>query len=261
MLDIAIVAYILAATMDIRRLYGLMQFMKREGRVEWMMMATSSVVSTNSAMSLFKISIALNVIQVSTNRWYYRAAWLNVVLALTWAVFDWAAFFSVLKPTNMRWDPYIHGNRFPLDDHVEFGLVDTLFRTSTDFIMITLPTLSLWRSEMGRERQLWIMAILAVVYFSIANDVYKAVYKAVHGPGRAPAWHSFTDSKFIRSAVGIFAYIRLVGWKDTPDSASSVKQADTEKIIDDTDVEKLEEFAPDGSTIDEGEKLSGSGQQ
>lgn len=43
MLDIAIVAYLLAATMDIRRLYGLMQFMKREGRVEWMMMATSVI--------------------------------------------------------------------------------------------------------------------------------------------------------------------------------------------------------------------------
>ncbi|KAF7548326.1 hypothetical protein G7046_g8713 [Stylonectria norvegica] len=133
-----------------------------------------SILSASTAMGLLKISIALNLLRLSTSRWYSWPLWASIAFVSAYSLWGWLGFLLHCRPMARHWDTSIPGTCYSIKVFVNTALVNTAFNIFTDIFYATLPVPIIWKLQMKRKTRLYLVGVLSLGYLAVIMGILKA---------------------------------------------------------------------------------------
>lgn len=84
-----------------------------------------SIISAIAALGLLKISIALFLLRLSSNKWYSRSLWALIGFVSFYSFGAWLTFFLRCRPMEGFWDRRYSASCYSMQLLVTFGLINT----------------------------------------------------------------------------------------------------------------------------------------
>ncbi|KAK0387077.1 hypothetical protein NLU13_5390 [Sarocladium strictum] len=165
-----------------------------------------SLISTTAAIALLKISIVLNLLRLSTNKWYRISLWATLVLIVAYQFMGAMTWFLRCIPMKRIWDKTVPGQCYDIKLFVTFALVNTAFNIFTDVLCATFPIPIIWGLQMKRKTRFYLIGVLSLGYAAVGLGVAKAVYQIGFGSNKDKTFNSWvTFWGFMQLNVGIIA--------------------------------------------------------
>ncbi|KAF9874227.1 integral membrane protein [Colletotrichum karsti] len=151
----------------------------------------SVIVSSAASMLFLKLSIALNLLRLSTSKWYQWALWAVMGLTVVYCIGGMFPFFLNCKPMSGYWDKTIVPKPVCMNIKlfVQLGVLNTSFNIFTDVVLATLPVPIIWNLQMKLKLRLYVIGILSLGYLAVAMGIIKAVYQIAFGSDMDKTFH------------------------------------------------------------------------
>ncbi|KAF3356324.1 hypothetical protein VdG1_06418 [Verticillium dahliae VDG1] len=140
-----------------------------------------SIISAAGALMWLKISIALNLLRLSQNKWYTWSLWATIGLTAIYCIGGMFPFFLRCRPMAGFWDKSLKPDCYDIQLFITFGIINTAFNIFTDVVLATLPIPIIWNLQMKRRVRLSVIVILSLGYFAVAMGIVKAIYQIAYG--------------------------------------------------------------------------------
>ncbi|KAH8168691.1 integral membrane protein [Sarocladium implicatum] len=165
-----------------------------------------SLISTTAAIALLKISIVLNLLRLSTNKWYRISLWATLCLIVAYQFMGAMTWFLRCIPMKRIWDKSVPGECYDIKLFVTFAVVNTAFNIATDVMCATFPIPIIWGLQMKRKTRFYLIGVLSLGYAAVGLGIAKAVYQIGFGSNQDKTFNSWvTFWGFLQLNVGIIA--------------------------------------------------------
>jgi hypothetical protein len=126
----------------------------------------AQAISTHQVgLGLLKISIALNLMRLSTWRWYIWCLWISIGFVTAYTLAMVMVLLLYCKPLYAYWDTtVVNAQCMNLDDFLNAGLANTIFNIMTDIAFAIFPIPIIWNLQMKLRIRLYVIGILSLGY-------------------------------------------------------------------------------------------------
>ncbi|KAF0324228.1 hypothetical protein GQ607_008658 [Colletotrichum asianum] len=168
----------------------------------------SVIISSAAGMMFLKLSIALNLLRLSTQRWYQWSLWAIMGLTVVYCIGGMFPFLLNCKPMSGYWDKTLQPKPvcMALPLFIKLGVLNTALNIFTDVVLATLPVPVIWNLQMKLRLRLYVIGILSLGYLAVAMGIIKAVYQIAFGSDmdKTSHYHIFVWG-FLQIQFGIIA--------------------------------------------------------
>lgn len=149
-----------------------------------------SIINSAMGIALLKVSIALNLLRLSTNRWFAVSLWCSIAFVSTYSFLGIMPFLLYCQPMDAYWNKSIPGAKcYSVQLFIAFALINsgmaTLFYLSTtsdqvlktltpscpaalnmftDVLFASFPIPIIWKLQMKRKTKFYLIGILSLGY-------------------------------------------------------------------------------------------------
>jgi hypothetical protein len=126
-----------------------------------------SIFALLIGLGLVKLSIGLNLLRLSTNKWYKWSVWATIAFVIAYTFMACMTMFLHCDTVAGNWDYANARGCYSLDLYVKFGLINTSFNIFTDVLFAVFPIPIIWTLQMKRKLRIYLVAILSLGYLYV----------------------------------------------------------------------------------------------
>ncbi|KAK4237183.1 hypothetical protein C8A03DRAFT_34874 [Achaetomium macrosporum] len=136
-----------------------------------------SIFALLIGLGLVKVAIGLNLLRLSTNKWYKWSLWATIAFVIAYTFMACMTMFLHCDTVAGNWDYANATGCYSLDLYVKFGLINTSFNIFTDVLFAVFPIPIIWTLQMKRKLRIYLVVILSLGYFAVAMGIVKAYFQ------------------------------------------------------------------------------------
>ncbi|KAH7406684.1 hypothetical protein DE146DRAFT_399776 [Phaeosphaeria sp. MPI-PUGE-AT-0046c] len=165
-------------------------------------------------ISTVKISIALTLLRLSSERIYTRVLWSTIVFLVIMTLGCGGSLVWQCLPVAAAWDyslrppPFGTGSAKCYSTSVfrDLGLMNSIFNIGTDVLFACLPIPLIWRLQLNSRTKISLIAILSLGWFACCAAIVKTVYQwRIFDDLDWSVYDSFNVWGFVEFSIGIIA--------------------------------------------------------
>ncbi|KAF4122175.1 hypothetical protein GMORB2_7768 [Geosmithia morbida] len=123
-----------------------------------------SIISSSAGICLLKVSIALNLMRMSPNKWYSWTLWASIAFVSAYSIMGVFTFLLHCHPMRAHWDTSVQGKCYPPSLFIFFAVLNSSFNIFTDVLFATYPIPIIWTLQMKRKTRLYLIGVLSLGY-------------------------------------------------------------------------------------------------
>ncbi|OAL04682.1 hypothetical protein IQ06DRAFT_374056 [Phaeosphaeriaceae sp. SRC1lsM3a] len=165
-------------------------------------------------ISTVKISIALTLLRLSSERMHTRILWSTIVFLIFMTLGCGGSLVWQCLPVAAAWDyslrpPPLGTGSAKCYSNIVFrnlGLMNSIFNIVTDVLFACLPVPLIWRLQLNLRTRLSLIAILSLGWFACCAAIVKTVYQwRIFEDTDWSVYDSFNVWGFVEFSIGIIA--------------------------------------------------------
>ncbi|KAH6677025.1 hypothetical protein F5X68DRAFT_224209 [Plectosphaerella plurivora] len=166
-----------------------------------------SIINSSIGVALLKVSIALNLLRLSTNRWFAISLWCSIAFVSAYSFLGVMTFLLYCEPMDAYWNKTIPGAKcYSVQLFIAFALLNSTLNIFTDVLFASFPIPIIWKLQMKRKTKFYLIGVLSLGYIAVVMGIMKSEAQINYSPfadNTFDSWITFWASAQIN--IGIIA--------------------------------------------------------